>query len=361
MDWKRLLAWAQRNERHLGAVLFILGFIGDLFTFAFLSVSLVNLAFLGYLALAMACTFGSHVLSRPDEGAPFWKRALSVVFPLGAQYAIGSLLSGCLIYYTKSAAVFVSWPFLLILAAVFIGNEYFRTYYKHLAFQTVLLFFAIYAYAIFALPLALHKLGFPVFLASTVVSLAAFALFLGALAFVKRPGFLRSLRYVLPATAAVVVLMVSSYLTGIIPPIPLTLPSAGVYYDVRKQSGDYVVSLENAPRPWWDLSPQIMHHAPGQPLYAFSSVSAPYQFAATIVHVWEIYDPVTGKWIERSRVSFSIAGGRDGGYRGYSEVADPEMGLWRVSIETPSGQVIGRLHFTVVDVPTPPLIKEEVR
>jgi len=138
---KRVLSWAQRNERHLGAVLFVFGFGGDIFTFAYLSVGLANLAFIAYLVSAAVCTLGSHLFSASREHSTVWRRTLSVLFPLGAQFAIGSLLSGCLIFYTKSSALLVSWPFLLLLVVVFIGNEYFRTYYKHLAFQNVLLYF----------------------------------------------------------------------------------------------------------------------------------------------------------------------------------------------------------------------------
>jgi hypothetical protein len=357
---KRLLVWAQRNERHLGAVLFIFGFVTDLFTFAFLPVAIVNIAFLGYLALAIFTTLGSHLFSGAREHPTLWRRTLSIVFPLAAQYAIGSLLSGCLIFYAKSAAVIVSWPFLLLIALVFIGNEYFRTYYKHLAFQIVLLFFGIYAYAIFAVPLLLHKLGPWIFLLSTLVSLIALALFLLAIARMRRPGFVRSMRYVLPGAAAIVALMSLCYFTGLVPPIPLTMPSAGIYHSVTHRDGQYIVTTENA-KQWWDLRNEVVHHAPGTPLFVFSSVSAPFKFGAAIVHVWERYDESKNRWVERNRIEFPISGGRDGGYRGYSEATNPEAGKWRVTIETTDRQVIGRLYFTIEDVATPPLIKEEAK
>jgi hypothetical protein len=356
---KRLLKWAERNERHLGAVLFIFGFITDLFTFAFLPVAIVNLAFLGYLALAALSTLGSHLFAGAREHPTVWRRTLAVLFPLGAQYAIGSLLSGCLIFYTKSAAVFVSWPFLLILVAVFIGNEFFRTYYKYLAFQTVLLFFAIYAYAIFAVPLVLHQLGPWIFALSTFVSLAVFGGFLFLLARLQRSGFLASLRYVIPATGLVVLIMTVSYFGGIIPPIPLTLPSAGVYHSVERRDGEYVVTTEQE-RAWWDLRSQVIHHVPGTPLYAFSSVSAPFAFGTSIVHAWERYDPDAKEWKLQSRIGFPISGGRDGGYRGYSAIGDPAPGKWRVTISA-SHQVIGRIYFNVENVESEPLIKEEIK
>jgi hypothetical protein len=355
---KRLIAWAQRNERHLGAVLFVFGFVGDLFTFAALPLAYANLAFLAYLALALVSTYGSHLFS--SHQGPTWRRALSVLAPLGTQYAVGSLLSGCLIFYTKSAAVAVSWPFLLFLIAIFIGNEWFRTYYKYLAFQIVLLFFAIYAYAIFALPLLVHRLGAGIFLASTAISVAVFGIFLGALSLIRRPGFRRSLAYALPGVVGIVAVMNLCYFSGLIPPIPLSLPVAGIYHDIRRENGSYVVSTEGE-RAWWDLRPRVIHHVPGTPLYGFSSVSAPVEFGASVVHVWEEYDPKGKEWQTRNWISFPISGGRDGGYRGYSEVSDPEPGTWRLTIETASHQVIGRVYFTVLDAATPPVTHDEQR
>ncbi len=357
---KRVLAWAQRNERHLGAVLFVFGFITDLFTFAVLSVSLVNLAFIGYLVIAVVCTLGSHLFAGAREHATLWRRTLSIVFPLGAQYAIGSLLSGCLIFYAKSASAVVSWPFLLLLALVFIGNEYFRTYYKYLAFQAVLLFFGIYAYAIFALPLFLHQLGPFIFLASTAVSIVGFILFLYILFRIQRTGFFASLRYVIPGVVVIISAMNIFYFTGLIPPIPLTLPEAGVYHSVTHRDGGYVVTLEDT-KAWWNLRNQVIHHVPGTALYVFTSVSAPFNFGTSVVHVWDYYDVSTKKWREWNRITFHIAGGRDGGYRGYSETANPQAGKWRVTIETIDHQIIGRLYFTLVDVDSPPLIREEIR
>ncbi|MEK7602097.1 MAG: DUF2914 domain-containing protein [Patescibacteria group bacterium] len=355
---QRTLKWAERNERHLGAIVFVAGFVTDLVTFGVLSIALVNIAFLAYLVVAIICTFGTHLVSHRSETPTLTRRISSVMFPLVAQYSIGSLLSGCLIFYTKSANVFASWPFLLFLVLIFFGNEYFRTYYKHVAFQVVLLFFAMYAYAIFALPLVVNQLGPWVFVCSTVLSCVSFALFLYLLKRTRPEEFRKSFQYILPGSLSVLFLMNVFYFTGIMPPIPLTLPESGVYHSFAREDGNYVVSAE-AEQPWWNVSEHVVHHVPGTPLYAYSSVSAPVRFSTYIVHVWERYDAPKQKWVERSRVSFNITGGRDGGYRGYSELADAEEGKWRVRIQTPEGQTIGRLSFTVVTVSEEPLLHLE--
>jgi hypothetical protein len=365
-SFRRLLAWAQKNERHLGAALFVFGFAGDLATFALLDASVVSLIFVAYLGLAIAATLGSHALYSRAR-LPDWKpehlvaRAGRVLLPLAAQYALGSLLSGFLIFYTKSAALSVSWPFLAVLALVFLGNEYFRTYKDRLTFQAVLLFITIYAYAIFAVPLLVHRIGPWTFIGSTAASLAGFALVLFALLRLGPARFLASAKPILISVGVTVALVVGSYLTGILPPLPLALREAGVYHRIERTEEGYLLTGE-AKRPWYGfMTTPVVHATAGETLYGFSSVFAPYRFSAGVVHHWERYDTGAKRWITGATIAFPISGGRQGGYRGYTALSSLTPGLWRLSIETPEGRVIGREKFRVERVGEPVPLHEEVR
>ncbi len=354
-----MLAFAAKNERHLGAVAFVLGFGVDLFTFTVLSVAYASLAFAGYLTLAGLMVLIGVSFPRSHEYVHTGKRALSILAPLGAQYAIGSLLSGFMIFYTKSAEFSASWPFLLLLAGVFIGNEFFRTYYKHLAFQLTLLFFALYAYLIFAIPLLLDRLSSLIFLASTGATLVIFGLYLYLLSRINRLELRSSSRYALPGTLLTLLLVNIAYFTGALPPIPLTMPESGIYHALHKVEGRYVIMSETS-RPWYDvLTPRTIHAPSGTTLYAYSAIAAPVKFSTQVVHRWEYYNESSGTWTTESRIPFAISGGRAGGYRGYSEFAPHSSGKWRVSVETPGGQVIGRVPFTLVPTLTAPILHEE--
>ena len=46
-------------------------------------------------------------------------------------------------------------------------------------------------------------------------------------------------------------------------------------------------------------------------------------------------------------VTYSIVGGRDGGFRGYSSALIDNDGEWRVNIETIDGRLLTRLPFIV--------------
>ena len=357
-----VLGWIRRNERRLASVVFVAGFAGDLLTFTLLDLSFANLVFVAYLTLAAVATFLSHTISsRFDTEDAVWRRVLAVLAPLAAQYAIGALLSGILIFYTKSATLAVSWPFIAMLALVFLGNEVFRGYRAHLAFQTVLFFFTLYAYAIFALPLAIGEIGPWIFLGSTALASAAFMAFLGLLAWVGWERFRKTIRLIAVSSAGVVAVLVLCYFTSIIPPIPLTLRDSGIYHNVQHTKEGYVLLAEEE-RPWGEFyMPMTIHRAPGTPLYAFSAVFAPGTFSTVVAHEWEWYNPDTKKWVRQSLVAFPLSGGREGGYRGYSQIDGARPGSWRVSIQTPSGQVIGRIRFEVVETLTGPALHTELR
>jgi len=357
----KILAWAAKNERHLGAIAFVFGFVVDLFTFTLLSVALVNIAFAGYLGLAIVSVIVSHVFPRSRSYAHLVPRSISILAPLTAQYAIGSLLSGFMIFYAKSATFDVAWPFLVFIALVFIGNEFFRTYYKYLAFQLTLLFFALYAYLIFAIPLFLSELGPTIFLYSTAASVVSFALLLFILSRLNRGELYASFKLVIPSVAGLVIVVCGAYFTGMVPPIPLTMPEYQIAHSLERKNGAYVLEAEQSPQ-WYEFyKNRTVHVQSGEALFAYAAVAAPIRFSATVVHRWERYDNPSKKWVTVSKISFPVSGGRLGGYRGYSTFSANTPGKWRVSVETPNGQVIGRIPFTLVLTTQTVLLTEETR
>ena len=148
-----------------------------------------------------------------------------------------------------------------------------------------------------------------------------------------------------------------------IPPVPLSLKEIGVYHGMsRTKDGEYNLSFETAL--WYELGKKtsaIFHRRAGEPIYAFSSVFAPTRLDTEIVHHWYYFDEGKGNWVSSNLVNFPISGGRDGGYRGYSVKENTLPGKWRVDVETPRGQIIGRFGFEVVDIAETPLITTETR
>jgi hypothetical protein len=210
------------------------------------------------------------------------------------------------------------------------------------------------------LPLYVDRLGPSIFLWSTAIAVAVFAAFICLLGFAERKRLEETLWRIVAGAATVVVAVVLLYFTGLVPPIPLTVKDSGIYQNVVHTADGYQVTYEGSSR-WSRFFSRTIHHVPGTPLYAYSAVFAPSAFSANVVHHWEHYDTTQKKWVTESMVAFTLSGGRENGYRGYSEKDNPEAGDWRVTIETTEGQVIGRLLFKIVNVQASPALYSDVK
>lgn len=139
------------------------------------------------------------------------------------------------------------------------------------------------------------------------------------------------------------------YFTNIIPPIPLSLKASGIYHDLyRDEGGNYIGTFED--QGWKGIFKLYdpVHLSSGDPVYAYSAVFSPSSLNTTIVHEWQYYDGSTNKWVTKGTVTLPIIGGREEGYRTFSMRTNLEVGRWRVNVNTLEGQVIGRMHFTVI-------------
>ena len=164
----RWLAWIPRYERQLSAFGMLAGFVTDNFMFRRVDLPNTQLIFIAYLVVAAVSILVLHIFNArndPDTPPPRWHAFI----PMATQFALGGLWSGFLIFYTRSAVLLASWPFLLVLAAIFIGNEFFKHYHSRLAFTSTLLFFGLFSYAIVTVPIFTRSVGVFTFLLSGAV------------------------------------------------------------------------------------------------------------------------------------------------------------------------------------------------
>ena len=198
------------------------------------------------------------------------------------------------------------------------------------------------------------------FVLTGVLSLIIVAGFLALLwSTVLRGRDTKSLRGVATVVGGIFVAFNLLYFLNVIPPVPLSLKDIGIYHSVLKRSdGGYTVLYERAH--WWEFwrdTSDTYTIGAGGSASCFSSVFAPSDLTAPIYHRWEYRD--AGDWQTESRVAFSINGGRDEGYRGYTTKALLTPGAWRCSVETAQGQLIGRVGFTVVAASTTPALSQK--
>ncbi len=268
------------------------------------------------------------------------------------QFALGGLSSAFLVFYSRSAVFASSWLFLLVLAGFLLGNEFLRKYHSRLVFSSLLLFFSIYSYAIFVVPLLTRTIGRVTFLLSGVLAILIFLLFLRILYALGRDRFRQSRWPILGGALAITAAMNLFYFESILPPLPLALSGVGVFHSVKRTGNTFEAVGE--PQSWYanvGLAPQILHVVAGEPVSLFSAVFAPIRLTTCVSHRWQWYDQAARRWRTVSVVSFPINGGRENGYRAYSIKKKPQPGEWRVDILTQDGLLIGRERFTLVDVP----------
>lgn len=347
LSFKHVVAFLEKHERPLGALLFAFGFLTDLFTFGTLPPETINWFFIVYLTLALLSMLATQYMRFHTSRKHWWEKSLAVFPPLLVQYAFGGLFSGFVVFYARSSVLGVSWPFLLLLLLMYAGNEYFRKERAHFLFQTLLFFVALYAYTIFALPFYTHHIGVLYFFLSTLCALLGFALVVYLLYLIERSNVLENLKLLGVSAGTVTGVICLSYVFGLIPPLPLALSDIGVYHAVEKQTdGTYTVTVEEKD-PWWHIGAREVTIREGEPLSVFSSVHAPIAFSNSVSHVWEHYDERTRSWRRAGTVTFPMSGGRARGYRGFSTKEQVPEGKWRVTVETLSGQAIGRIRFDV--------------
>jgi hypothetical protein len=336
-------------KHHLLTMAFLGGFVVDNLTLNRVDQLFDNAVLAGYVILAMiglvflyAGTSG-RLGERTSEFAGKWA-------PLLVQFAFGGLMSGLLVFYSRSGSWWTSWPFLVLMLAVIVGNEFITKRASRLLFNLGVFFVALFSYVVLIVPVLLGRMGDEVFLISGVVALLVFVAFLKIL-YKAVPNFMAmNTRMVVVITAAIYLVLNALYFSNLIPPIPLSMKEMGAYHNVSKRAeGGYVLTYEKGP--WyalWHHSDNTFHYAQGDRVYCYASVFAPARFKTSVRHRWEYFDTGASEWKEHYQTKFSIDGGRDEGYRGYSFIESVREGAWRCSVETERGQVVGRTIFTVV-------------
>lgn len=344
---KYFRSFLNRYERQLIPSVLIVGVLIDALTFRSLQLSSTFILLAIYLAVTISFIFYQHrVDARAQPSAGEFTRYLRALTPLIIQFFFGTLLSSSLVFYWFSGALSVSWPLLLLVAALMSGNEVLRHYFLRPTVQFGVLVFILFSFFSQLGPYIFNSLSVGIFVLSGAFSLLLSVVLLWLLA--KQSLNIKKIKHQLLITTGVIfVVMNGLYFLNIIPPIPLSIRDAGLYYSVTRQGSDYelVGPEENLFDRW--LPGQNIVLAAGDPLYAYTSIFAPAKLSITIYHRWEFYNEETRDWETRSRLSFNISGGRDAGYRGYSQKSNLESGRWRVTVETQRGQILGRIPFTL--------------
>ena len=353
--------WYGRFERPVSSLSLLGGFVFDALTLRRLDTLWENFWILGHLLIIAVFIVLIHVKENKDKDeqnpskAHFW-------FVNILQFFFGGTLSVYLVFYFRSADIFVTWPFIAILAVAFMANESMKRHYVRFSFQIGLFFLSLYSFFFFLLPVLIHRLGTDVFLMSGLLSLIVIMVFISVIFYFAREKFVKDKMMVITVVLIIFGAVNLLYFTRLIPPIPLSLKDAGVYHSIEKNSdGNYEVQYEDyGLKGYFTLYPDF-HETDSSPVYAYSAIFSPSDLNLSILHEWQHYDEDLKSWVTESTVRLPVVGGREDGFRTYSFGNNLLPGKWRINIETEQGHVIGRVRFQIVKADKEPLLSIEVK
>ncbi|HDR04495.1 MAG TPA: DUF2914 domain-containing protein [Candidatus Marinimicrobia bacterium] len=346
------LDFVKRNQRILQPLMFFGGFTYDSLTMVRVDNLIDNIFFFAYLLLLSAIMI-LQIRLQANPGIGSWLARYFSYFPLAAQFMIGAMMSGFLIYYFQSAADAKAFLFVLIIVALLIGNEFLEKRYEKIGLLFVLYFFCLFSFLLFFIPTVSKKLNHWSFVLALIFALMLTLLLwiIGNMAFHRSayPAILK--KPFLGVILTLSLLLALLYHQNWIPPVPLSLKSIGVYKSVVKENNEYRLSY--TPNPWylsWRNYNATLYYRPGDQMVCFASVFAPGGLEEKIIHNWQIFDEQSQSWLDVDRIEFKMIGGRDGGYRGFTQKSKLKPGNWRVRILNEENKLIGKVHFSAVNV-----------
>lgn len=355
--WTRVDAWSvtarirhsvDRHPKSIAASFFLGGFVWDYLTLTRVDAVFDNLLLLLYVLVVSV--LGYYImLGRSGAELPRWVKTGERWLPLAMQFAFGALFSANVIFYWQSTTLTAGASYFLMLVVLLVANE-FVSHDRSPVVLFAMLFVGSHSFFMYMVPVALGRMGFAPFLLAGLLGMGLCG-FIGwrlskKQTFPSRKNLYGSIALIV----SLFVLSIVFYLNRLIPPVPLAVRDVGVFHSVERQDSRFVLAYEPAGQFLRQRSPsRVFHLAPGGSIYCFASVFAPRRFKSEVFHVWYSYDDRTGEWVLRDRIGYSVAGGRQNGFRGYTVKQNVEQGSWRIDVETDDRFVIGRLYFRVIE------------
>lgn len=336
-----------RYKRFVPLASFSAGFGWDSLTLTRIDRLLDNIILLAYILLLGALMVLANLAGADRLRSPFLKNHLEW-YPPGMQFFLGGLFSSYVVFYFQSASMTKSSLFLVLLIFLLIANEFMKSRLEDLYLQTGLYFLASFSFFIFFIPVLIKTMNYYTFLFSGIISL----LTVTGIAFLfHRKSVFTSRRQ--PVIVGVLVgslfLMLNVfYINNWIPPVPLSMKSAGIYRQVSRDDSTFTLSYEK-PRwyQFWKESDNPYNYTKGDTVYCFTAIFAPTELKKSIYHQWQKYSDKKRKWITRDKLAYEITGGRGKGYRGYTYKKNVDPGKWRVEVRTEDGPLLGRIDFRI--------------
>ena len=342
------LARFRQHERLYGWLFFLAGILWDVLTLRRIDNFLDNAILLSYLMLLIFVVV-SDILIRANRYEGEWLDRIKPWMTPIAQFLLGALLSAIVIFYARSVAWGSQLGFWLILVVSLVANEFLHSRTKSLAPMLIMLCGSLIFILAWLFPVLAGTMS-PWFF--RLASFIGLAVSLAVLYLAIRLGLAKIHRWGSLTIWSLLIFVLSvnvGYELDWIPPVPMSVKVGGVYQKADKVGDEYTLEyLSDSKYVFFPSYGKTFFYEPGDTVSCFTSIFAPTEMNERIFHVWERYEEATGTWHATDRISFSISGGRDSGYRGLTRKRNVTAGAWRVVVETSRGKTLSRIPFDVV-------------
>jgi hypothetical protein len=339
----------------MSALFFIAGVVYDTLTLTRIDRLQDNLILLFYLAvLSVLVVLTGRLSLAAVEPAALEPQASSFTrilvksrpyYPMAMQFILGGLFSAYAVFYSRSATLTGTGIFLGVLVLLLMANEFLRDRLSNVRLLVALYALASFSFFTFFLPVMVGTIETWVFLFGTALTVGVT---LCVVRLIYQPNLDRSRREAVLVGAPAITLiglLIGFYFLNWIPPVPLSMKFGGMYREVQKQDGRFVLSFD---RKWYQVWKRSQDPFPAdEPVYCFTAVFAPVALNTTVYHHWFFRQNDGKPFTHADRIPIKIAGGREGGYRAYTFKQRLDPGDWRVDVETEDGRIIGQVSVVV--------------
>lgn len=339
------LSYYKANETKVGLAFFLGGFIFDILTLSDID-NLFSIAQqITYLLITGSILYyeflvplgAAHIHPRLEK---IWNYR-KLIF----HFILGSILSLYSLFFIKSASVFSSLIFVLIIMGLMVANEFKAVQDSGLNIKLSLYMICIFSFFCMLFPVILGFVGWvPFLLALGMSCLFLWAVYQLLLRKIQDQHVL--VRKLITPSASVIFLFLVFYMIGWIPPVPLSVQNMGIYHKIEKKDSKFILYHEKPSWRFWHNGDQDFVAQNGDQIYFFARIFSPARFSDSVILHWSYKDPRKG-WVSTDSIPMQISGGRQDGYRGFAVKQNYTAGEWKVSVQTTDNREIGRMYFNV--------------
>lgn len=357
----RALSYYQRHESQATLVFFCLGILWDILTLGRIDQVFTLVQQCMYMLVIGFILICDVTGMQPDFQKKAWLEKPWQARSLLLHFLFGSLLSGYMLFYLKSASMVSSFVFLGLLAVILLVNELPRFHAQSYRIKFGLFVICFASYWLYVIPILLGYIGWVPFLVSLLLTSLCVLVFIWICC--KKASTEPLLKKRLSQSGyGVVAAFFVFYLLHWIPPVPLSLQHIGIYHNVEKSQSEYLLSYSRPFWKFWQNGDQDFDAQTGDKIYCFFRLFSPTRFQDRIQVRWLLKG--SDGWATQDVIPVSIVGGRDDGYRGFTYKSSYQPGKWRIQIETTDGREIGRISFDVemqVDASAPREFRTDIQ